>query len=99
MLNPGADKTARVFAAIAFAAASLWMAAAPANAASALFRAKRTWWFSGTSSWTDGHVIPPAGTGMDPYQAPAVAYVGNTANKPRFTAPKSFIKNTTYTFM
>jgi len=81
--------------AIAFASTSLLIAADPANAGSALFRAKRTWWFSNTNSWTDGQLVPP--TGMKNYQPPAVAKVGTGPN-PSFTAPKSFIKNTTYYF-
>jgi hypothetical protein len=82
---------------IAFASAALLVSAQPANAASALFRAKRTWWFSQADSWTDGHVEPRTGKGS--YEPPALAGVGPTATHPAFTAPKSFIKNTTYTFM
>jgi hypothetical protein len=33
---------------------------------------------------------------MAPYEPPAAAYVGGTPDNPRFTAPRSFIKNTTY---
>jgi len=46
-------------------------------------------------------VIPSGGkTGMGAYiDPPASANVGTTAGNPWFTAPRSFIKNTTYTFM
>ena len=81
----------------AVACASLFIAAEPASAELALFRAKRTWWFSQAGSWTSGGVIPPSG--MQSYQLPAVAQVGTTPNNPKFSAPKSFIKDTTYTFM
>ncbi len=81
--------------AIAFAFASLLVAPDPANATLALFRAKRTWWLS-FGTWTDQHVIPPAGTGMDPYEPPAVLNVSSGAAPRAFTAPKSFIKNTDY---
>jgi len=83
--------------AFAIACASSFFAAEPGSAANALFRAKRTWWFSQVGSWTDGHVEPR--TGKNSYQPPASAAVGSTALHPAFTAPKSFIKNTTYTFM
>jgi hypothetical protein len=72
---------------------SLLIAVDPASAAGALFRVKRTWWFSSIDSWTNGYVTPRSG--VKSYAPPAIAYVGNTAAKPRFTAPKSFIKNTT----
>jgi hypothetical protein len=62
-----------------------------------LFRAKRTWWFSQAGSWTDGFVEPR--TGKASYEPPATANVGPTLGNPKFTVPKSFIKNTTYTFM
>jgi len=83
--------------AFAIACASIFAAADPGFASNALFRAKRTWWFSQTAPWTDGHVEPRTGPGS--YQPPAIADVGSTAPHPAFTAPKSFIKNTTYTFM
>ena len=91
-------KLCSAWVAIAFASTTLLVSAQPASAEGALFRAKRTWWFSQAASWTDGHVIPPAGTGKDPYEPPSVAYVGNTHPVRGFTAPKSFIKNTTYYF-
>jgi hypothetical protein len=71
-----------------------------AIAAGALFRVRRIYWTSNVDSWTSGFLIPPSGksAGMSPYQPPASAYVGKTAKNPRFTAPKSFIKNTTYYF-
>ena len=84
--------------AIVFASTALLFPVQPASASSALFRAKRTWWFSQAGSWTDGYVIPPAGTGKNPYEPPAVAYVGDTYPVRGFTAPKSFIKDTTYYF-
>jgi len=84
--------------AIAFASTALLSSVEPAGASSALFRVKRTWWFSQVGSWTAGHVTPPAGTGMNPYEPPAVAYVGDTYPVRGFTAPRSFIKETTYYF-
>jgi len=81
---------------LAIATASTLFATDPCHAAHALFRAKRTWWFSQRGSWTDGHVEPRTGTKS--YQPPAIAIVGSTASHPAFTAPKSFIKNTTYSF-
>ncbi len=90
------QKLVPMLVAIAFAYASLLVVTQPADAAGGLFRAKRTWWFSQAGSWTDGQLIPP--TGMTP-EPPASANVGNTTPNPWFTAPKSFIKNTTYTFM
>ena len=94
MSNPGIGKIASIL--IAFASASLFSVADPAHAETALFRAKRTWWFSHTGSWTDGYVIPP--TGSKSYQPPASARVGSIGPAPSFTAPNSFIKNTTYHF-
>jgi len=82
--------------AFAIASASIFAAADPGHASNALFRAKRYWWFSQVSVWTDGHVEPRTGKGS--YQPPAIASVGSTAPHPAFTAPKSFIKNTTYHF-
>jgi len=81
----------------ALAFISVFVAADPGFASNALFRAKRTWWFSAVAPWTDGHVEPRTGAGS--YQPPAIADVGSTAPHPAFTAPRSFIKNTTYTFM
>jgi hypothetical protein len=87
-------------AAAMLAAPLALLVADSASAAGALFRAKRTWWFSNLDSWTSGFLIPPSGksAGMAPYEPPSTAYVGKTAKNPRFTAPKSFIKNTTYYF-
>jgi len=83
--------------AFALAFISVFVAADPGSASNALFRAKRTWWFSPQTPWTDGHVEPRTGPGS--YQPPAIANVGSTEPHPAFTAPKSFIKNTTYTVM
>ncbi len=94
MPNLGIGKIASIL--IAFASASLLIATDPVHAANALFRAKRTWWFNSSNSWTDGYVIPP--TGSKSYQPPASARVGSTGPAPSFTAPKSLIKNTTYHF-
>ena len=82
--------------AFAIASASIFVAADPGYASSALFRAKRTWWFSKTGSWTNGYVEPRSGEGS--YQPPAVAQVGSEYPVRGFTAPRSFIKNTTYTW-
>ena len=81
------------FVAVAVAFASLLIVAEPADA-SALFRLKRTWWFSQAGSWTDGEVIP-----QSPAYGPASASIGTDTPNPSFTGPASFIKNTTYTFM
>jgi hypothetical protein len=91
---------ARISGAVTIACAALPFFAGPADASGALFRAKRTWWFWQVDSWTSGFVIPPSGQsrGMAPYEPPSTAYVGTTTMNPRFTAPKSFIKNTTYYF-
>jgi hypothetical protein len=78
-------------------AAAAPMVAESANAAGALFRAKRYWWVTGVGWWTDGHVVPTSAMGPS-YQPPATLNVGSTTPMPGFTAPKSFIKNTTYTF-
>jgi hypothetical protein len=83
--------------AFAVAFASLLVVAEPASAASALFRAKRTWWFSQAGSWTDGAVIPT--TTLPSAQARVGAITGGVNPNKSFTAPRSFIKNTTYTFM
>jgi len=83
--------------ALAIATASIFVGAHPSHAAHALFRAKRTWWFSQASAWTNGYVTPR--TGKFSYEPPAIAGVGSTLPHPAFTAPKSFIKSTTYTFM
>jgi hypothetical protein len=90
-------RLASISIAIAAMCASHGLVAAPADASGALFRAKRTWWLGIVNSWTSGFVIPPSGNsaGMAPYEPPSSAYVGETAGNPRFTAPKSFIKNTT----
>jgi hypothetical protein len=90
------QKLVPMLVAFAFVSASLLVAADPANAEGALFRAKRTWWFSNTNSWTDGGVEPP--TGMTSFQPSAVGNIGTTTPNPSFTAPKSFIKETTYYF-
>ncbi|MCH8082605.1 MAG: hypothetical protein IH885_00055 [Myxococcales bacterium] len=89
------------FVAVAVAFASLLIVAQPADA-SALFRLKRTWWFSQAGSWTDGEVIPQSGhfsTQYAKYYPPASASIGSDTPNPSFTGPASFIKNTTYTFM
>jgi hypothetical protein len=90
------QKIVQISAAVTIACAALPLFAGPADAAGALFRAKRTWWFGNSGPWDNGYLIPPAG--RKSYQPPAVAYVGNTASNPRFTAPKAFIKNTTLYF-
>jgi len=87
----------KIGTAAALAFVSVFVAADPGFASNALFRAKRTWWFSQPGSWTDGHVEPRTGKGS--YEPPAIADVGSTAPRPPFTAPRSFIKNTTYTWM
>ncbi len=86
--------------AVGFLTAALFTAAEPANAGTALFRLKRTWWFSHTNSWTGGSTWPTDGQGgKGPgYEPPATAAVGNTVPNPKFTVPRSVIKNTTYTF-
>lgn len=89
------------FVAVAFAFASLLIVAQPADA-SALFRLKRTWWFSQAGSWTDNEVIPQSGHLSTQYAKkypPASASIGTDTPNPSFTGPESFIKNTTYTFM
>ncbi len=89
------------FVAVAFAFVSLLIVVESAEA-SALFRLKRTWWFSQAGSWTDGEVIPQSGhfsTQYAKYFPPASANIGTATPNPSFTGPASFIKNTTYTFM
>jgi len=81
----------------AIACASIFAIADPGYASTALFRAKRAWWFSQASAWTNGYVTPRSGKRS--YEPPAIAEVGSTAPHPAFTAPKSFIKSTTFTFM
>jgi len=101
MVSLRVTKLVSMLVAAAFVSASLLVAADPASAASALFRLKRRWWFSQASSWTDNAVIPSTGAVAD-YKPSAVGrvYAGaNTTLPPGFTAPQSFIKNTTYTFM
>jgi len=81
--------------AFAIASAMIFAAADRGYASSALFRAKQTYWFSQAGEWT-ARWVPPTGKGS--YQPPATAAVGSTAPHPAFTAPRSLIKNTTYTF-
>jgi len=82
--------------AFAIACASIFTSADPGHASSALFRAKRTWWFSQPRPWTDGRVEPR--TGKKSYQLPAIAILGSTVPHPAFTAPKSFIKHEPFYF-
>lgn len=89
-------KLVPMLVAIAFASTALLVAAEPADAASALFRAKRTWWFSQTPTWTDGLSWPTADTKA--YEYPAALIVGDDTPNPSFNMPKSHIKNTTYTW-
>jgi hypothetical protein len=86
-------KLVPMLVAVAFVSASLLVVAEPASAVSALFRVKRTWWFSQAGSWTSGTVVPNTPT------ASAQGQIGSVTPNPSFTAPRSFIKNTTYTFM
>jgi len=97
MASHRVNKLVPMLVGVAFATASLLVSSQPASAAGALFRAKRTWWFSQAGSWTDGHVEPRTGKGS--YEPPASATVGSTIGHPKFSVPKSFISNTTYTFM
>lgn len=97
MPNLRIHKLTPVLVAFAVASASLLIAAEPASAATALFRAKRIWWFSQAGSWTDGAVIPT--TTQPSAQARVGAITGGVNPNKSFTAPRSFIKNTTYTFM
>ncbi len=90
-------KLAPMLVAVAVAFASLLVVAEPASAVTALFRAKRTWWFSQAGSWTDGLVIPT--TTLPSAQARIGGITGGVNPNKSFTAPRSFIKNTTYTFM
>jgi hypothetical protein len=82
-----------MFVAAAVASASLWVTSEPANAATALFRAKKTWWYSSNYPVTNGHLTPPTALPS------AKGHVGTTPFNPSFTVPKSVIKNTTLTFM
>ena len=90
-------KLAPMLVAFAVAFASLLIAAEPASAVTALFRAKRTWWFSQAGSWTDGYVIPTYT--LPSAQARIGGITGGVNPNKSFTAPRSFIKNTTYTIM
>jgi hypothetical protein len=83
--------------AFAVAFASLLVVAEPASAVTALFRAKRTWWFSQAGSWTDGLVLPT--TTLPSAQARIGGITGGVNPNKSFTAPRSFIKTSTYTFM
>jgi hypothetical protein len=91
------DKLVTMLVAVAVVSASLLVAAEPANAVTALFRAKRAWWFSQAGSWTDGAVIPT--TTLPSAQARIGGVSGGVNPNKSFTAPEAFIKNTTYTFM
>jgi len=97
MASQRVNKLVPMLVGVAVASASLLVSSQPASAAGALFRAKRTWWFSQAGSWTDGNVEPRTGKGS--YEPPATANVGPTLGHPKMTIPRSFIKNTTYTFM
>jgi len=81
--------------ALAIASASIFVALDPGHASSALFRARETWIYA------NGYWIRKwePRTGKGSYEPPAIAGVGDTAPHPAFTAPRSFIKNTTATFM
>ena len=85
------NKLVSMMIAGAVASASLLVAAEPASAAGALFRAKRTWWFTyagypGVYVYTNGHSEPPTSLPS------AIGNVGTTPTNPSFTAPRSFIK-------
>jgi hypothetical protein len=84
--------------AVAVVAAPL-LVSTQADAASGLFRMKRTWWGgTGTTETPDPYIskdFHPRATG--PNKAPpAAAYVGSTSPAPRFTAPSKFIVDYTY---
>jgi len=85
-------KLTSILAAVAIASAHL-LVPQPAEAASGLFRMLRTWYGS-RSPFTSTDFHPNL---RGPHKAPpAKAYVGATAPAPRFTAPQSFIIDTTY---
>jgi hypothetical protein len=98
-------KLVSMLVATAVVAAPLLLVATAADAASGLFRMKRTWWggtpvstASGAPSEPDPYIskdFHPRATG--PNKAPpAAAYVGTTSPAPRFTAPSKFIIDYTY---
>jgi len=72
------------------------------EAAGGLFRAKQFYWSSQADSLWTGLYWPGGAprTVMGGYQnPPGSANVGAVTPNPSFTAPRSFIKDTTYTFM
>jgi len=95
MANREPRTVRRIWMAFAIASASIFVATDPGHASSALFRARRGS-YAAWGHWL-GNWEPPTGKGS--YQPPASATVGSTIGHPKFSAPKAFIANTTYTFM